>query len=286
MTGRGEEEGAQGVARGWFVTVDGNAHVERHVRRRRRGGRVRGEKRGGARRTTAGWEGAEGWRGLRLVREFAGGCCIDRESERAKVSRGWLARRVALATLVVPHPSGVRPPVGPKTTPKRQPLPLAISLSPSLRLSPSLALSIHLFLYLSFSIIGLAIYTSYRAVRPIDMPDARVYAYVRDLFSPSHSRSSSIGLRARVFPFGNNWDRPCFLITLSEMMAVAFNPFRASLDDVLLRFMGQMRRVPRNNAKIMKEDNWDSSCFLITVESNKKIIFKYFGLNFSNYFFL
>lgn len=44
MTGRGEK-GDAGEEGGWFVTVDGNAHVERHVRRRRRGGRGSGETR-------------------------------------------------------------------------------------------------------------------------------------------------------------------------------------------------------------------------------------------------
>lgn len=51
MTGRGEE----GMRGGWFVTVDGNAHVERHVRRRRRGGR--------GRRGAAGGRGQREWRG-------------------------------------------------------------------------------------------------------------------------------------------------------------------------------------------------------------------------------
>jgi len=52
MTG----EANRGTRGGWFVTVDGNAHVERHVRRRRRGGRVRG-KYGGVLRSAAGGRG-------------------------------------------------------------------------------------------------------------------------------------------------------------------------------------------------------------------------------------
>lgn len=75
MAGRGEE----GMRGGWFVTVDGNAHVERHVRRRRRGGRVR---RGAAGGRDGRGDGARGRRGLHLVRELTGGCCIDRR-ERA-----------------------------------------------------------------------------------------------------------------------------------------------------------------------------------------------------------
>lgn len=109
---------------------------------------------------------------------------------RAKVSRGW--RRVALATLVVPHPSGLA--VGPKTTPKHQP-PLALCLSFSPLLPP---LSLSLFLSVLQSLLltlfspllcislspslalppslyytGLAIYTC-RTNRPVD--DAHVYA--------------------------------------------------------------------------------------------------------------
>lgn len=159
------------------MTVDGNAHVERHVRRRRRGGRARG-KCGEMWRGTAGGGGQRGREGgVRLVRELTGGCCIDRENERAKVSRGWLARRVALATLVVPHPSGVRPPVGrPENHPR----------TPTTILSISLFFTLFLSIYLSFLLffIGLAIYM----YRTTDR-----YAYVRDLFA-SLPRSSSICL--------------------------------------------------------------------------------------------
>jgi len=89
---------------------------------------------------------------LHLVRELTGGCCIDRESKRAKVSRGWLARRVALATLVVPHPSGVRPPVGrPENHPRTPTTILSISLFLSLSLSFSLYLSTYLFIFFSLS---------------------------------------------------------------------------------------------------------------------------------------
>lgn len=153
-----------------------------------------------------------------MVRELTGGCCIDRENERAKVSRGWLARRVALATLVVPHPSGVRPPVGrPENHPR----------TPTTILSVSLFFTLFLSICLSFLLffIGLAIYM-YRTVRPIDMRTCEIF------LSPSHFFDLPSGRTSmRAFPFGNNWDRACFLITLSEVMTVTFNPLRASLSD-------------------------------------------------------
>lgn len=62
MMGRGEKGDAR-EEEGWFVTVDGNAHVERHVRRRRRGGRVRGKVRRGA-TGHGGRRGAEGTEGV------------------------------------------------------------------------------------------------------------------------------------------------------------------------------------------------------------------------------
>jgi len=68
---------------GWFVTVDGNAHVKRHVRRRRSdggGGGTKGgchrEPRGMAREAVGIGGVARVWSGSSLV----GGCCIDRES--------------------------------------------------------------------------------------------------------------------------------------------------------------------------------------------------------------
>lgn len=126
------------VRRGWFVTADSNAHVERHVRRRRSGGAEKGPRRG-----WPGWRegcGARWQRRGRGVGAFGPGAYGDAVliRARAKVSRGW--RRVALATLVVPHPSGFA--VGPKTTPERQPpLVRCLSLSLSLSRSPSSPLS-------------------------------------------------------------------------------------------------------------------------------------------------
>lgn len=146
------------------MTVDGNAHVERHVRRRRRGGRARG-KCGEMWRGTAGGGGQRGREGgVRLVRELTGGCCIDRENERAKVSRGWLARRVALATLVVPHPSGVRPPVGrPENHPR----------TPTTILSISLFFTLFLFIYLSYSFSSAS--RSICTERPTDMRTCEIF---------------------------------------------------------------------------------------------------------------
>lgn len=93
---------------------------------------------------------------------------------RAKVSRGW--PWVALATLVVPHPSG--PAVGPKTTPERQ-LPASL-LSCFLPFSPSSPLSLSLSASLSSSSCDLY------ARRAID--DARMHACARPGFSgPSTS---------------------------------------------------------------------------------------------------
>lgn len=60
----------------WFLTVDGNAHVERHVRRWRSDGNgTKGGIRGAPGVDAGGGEGR-----ARLVRELVGGCCIDRGS--------------------------------------------------------------------------------------------------------------------------------------------------------------------------------------------------------------
>lgn len=100
---------------------------------------------------------------------------------RAKVSRGW--QRVALATLVVPHPSGLA--VGPKTTPERQP-PLALS-------------SLSFFLHLSHHL----------------LPPPSLYHRARDLYMPNDARvcasvfpgtSAFLPGSSRAFPFGNNRD--------------------------------------------------------------------------------
>lgn len=55
---------------------------------------------------------------------------IARARERAKVSRGWLVRRVALATFVVPHPSGLSVARRPENHPQTPTVVLSLALWP------------------------------------------------------------------------------------------------------------------------------------------------------------